>query len=337
MKILFVWTGVTSYMADCWRRLAAAEGVALKVVVENVHSGRAFDAAHVLRGIDCILVDGGSEMDNAAMNGLVHGWIPDVVFAVGWHSRVVRALVHRSDWSEIPKVCCFDMPWRWSVRCIAARWVLHGFIRKYAAAYVPGRICARYARWLGFPWIETGLFSIESSKLRSVPAAGSRKGFLYVGRYSSEKRIDIIEKAYSRYRELGGTWSLDCYGQGGRFVQPEEMPGIYASHACLLLASAFDPWPLVALEARTAGCDVIMSNRCGNRFELPGVYVVRFGNVEAMARAMIDVEAKYNRHEGRSEELQSAVEDLDKYDCATWAKRTLRLANELTNGGGRHE
>ena len=25
MKILFVWTGVTSYMADCWRSLQAEE------------------------------------------------------------------------------------------------------------------------------------------------------------------------------------------------------------------------------------------------------------------------------------------------------------------------
>ena len=329
MKILFVWTGLTSYMADCWRRLASVDGVELKVVVENVDSGRAFDAERVLAGLDFVLVGDGSA-HGCAVDGLLAGWRPDVVFAVGWHSLVVRGLVKRSEWRGIPKVCCFDMPWRWSLRCVVARWVLHSFLRNYSAAYVPGRICAKYAAWLGFHRIETGLFSIDETKLRRPNPATRREGFLYVGRYSSEKRMDLVEKAHGRYRELGGTWTLDCYGQGGRFVQPDEMPGIYASHACLLLASAFDPWPLVALEARTAGCGVIMSDRCGNRFELPGVRVVKFGDVEAMARAMVEFERRMGSEDGTG-----ADEVLAKYDCGAWAKRTLGLAAELTKGGER--
>ena len=331
MKVFFAWTGVAGYMADCWRRLAASGGVELKVVVEDVHSGRAFDARNVLRGLDCVLVDGGPAGIAAACS-FVGGWKPDVVFAVGWHSAVVRSFATRKDWRDVPKVCCFDMPWRWSLRCVAARWVLRSFLRNYRAAYVPGRVCARYAKWLGFRRVEKGLFAIDGSKLRSVRADVPREGFLYVGRHSSEKRMDIVEKAYRRYRELGGTWTLDCYGQGGKFAQPDEMPGIYASHACLLLASAFDPWPLVALEARTAGCCVIMSDRCGNRFELPGVNVVKYGDVEAMAGAMVDEEGKWKMGEARFE-----AEALVEYDCAAWAERTLRLASELTKGGAGHE
>lgn len=330
VRILFVWTGVTSYMTDCWRRLAAVEGVELKVVIENVHSGRAFDAGRVLDGLDSVIVQGGSGEAGraAALDAFLARWTPDVVFAVGWHSRVVRELVLRPDWRSIPKVCCFDMPWRWSVRCIAARWVLHPFIRHYSAAYVPGRLCARYAKWLGFPFVEKGLFSIDGAKLRAAATGGPREGFLYVGRYSSEKRVDLVESAYQRYRELGGTWALDCYGQGGRFAQPDEMPAIYASHACLLLASAFDPWPLVALEARTAGCDVIMSDRCGNRFELPGAVVVKFGDVESMAQAMVEIESRKGADGGMA--MEGA---LAKYDCGAWAERTLGLAAELTKGG----
>lgn len=52
MKILFVWTGVTSYMADCWRELSSRPGVELKVVVEAAPSGRHFDAAQILSGLD---------------------------------------------------------------------------------------------------------------------------------------------------------------------------------------------------------------------------------------------------------------------------------------------
>ena len=330
MKILFVWTGLTSYMADCWRRLHAAADVELKVVVDNVHSGRAFDAERLLGGLDYALVDGGKNYfeDVAAFLG---GWTPDIVFAVGWRSPVVRRLVERADWRGVPKVCCFDMPWRWSLRCIAARWVLRPFLRRYAAAYVPGRICAKYAGWLGFPRVEKGLFSIDQSRFRAAAAAAEgtpRKGFLYVGRYSDEKRVDLIERAHELYRARGGTWPLDCYGQGGRFAQPDEMPRIYAEHACLVLASAFDPWPLVVLEAVTSGCEVIASDRCGNRFELPGMRVVRFGDVDAMARAMAEVEKEGGRRR-RAEDDRTT-----DYDCETWAKRTLRIARDMVEKGG---
>ena len=35
MKVLFIWTGVASYMADCWRVLANSESVELKVVIAD--------------------------------------------------------------------------------------------------------------------------------------------------------------------------------------------------------------------------------------------------------------------------------------------------------------
>ncbi len=333
MKVLFAWTGVTSYMADCWRRLQSLYGVELKVVVENVHSGSAFEAERVLGGLDFALVEGGARGD--AADRLLDGWRPDVVFAVGWRSLLMRDLVRRRDWRDVPKVCCFDMPWRWSLRCVAARWVLRPFLRNYAAAYVPGRVCARYARWLGFGRVEMGLFSIDFERIGAGRAERRREGFLYVGRYSGEKRVDIVENAHRLYRERGGTWNLDCYGQGGKFVQPDEMPRIYAEHACLLLASAFDPWPLVALEARAAGCDVVMSDRCGNRFELPGVRVVAYGGAEAMADEMLRVEhARKSRGDAASCGLETACGGIEKYDCREWAGRTLRLANELVKGKG---
>ena len=303
MKILFAWTGVTSYMADCWRELSRLSGVELKVVVEDVDSGKEFDRAQVLAGLD----------------GDIDGWRPDVVFAVGWRSRLVRGIVTRPDWRDVPKVCCFDMPWRWAPRCIAARWVLRPFLRNYVAAYVPGALCARYAKWLGFRDVRTGLFSIDVDRFRAARAGAARTGFLYAGRQSGEKRIDLIEAAHRRYRELGGTWPVDYCG-GLNFVKPEDMPALYASHACLVLASAFDPWPLVVLEAKASGCEVIMSDRCGNRFEL-GARVVRFGDVEGMARAMLDVE--------RGPARAGMEQALDFWSCAQWARRTLSFAEEI--------
>lgn len=305
MKILFVWTGVTSYMADCWHELQRQAGVELKVVVEDAESGKEFDRAKVLEGLDDDLTD----------------WCPDVVFAVGWHSELVRRMVTRADWKDVPKICCFDMPWRWGIRCLAARFVLRPFLRNYVAAYVPGETCARYARWLKFPRVHKGLFSIDMRRFEMRSASWTRADFLYVGRHSPEKRLDLIRKAHARYRDLGGTWGLDIFG-GPNFVSPGELPRIYARHACLVLASEFDPWPLVALEAKAAGCDVILSDRCGNRLEL-ACQVARYGDVDSLAEMML------------REELLFPVfprQNLEMWDSPTWARRTLDLAKEAVHG-----
>ena len=354
MKILFVWTGVTSYMADCWRELRRWDGVELKVVVEQVVSGKEFDVEKVLSGIDCTVVRNGD-----CSVELVPGWCPDVMFAVGWHSKVVRRFVSRRDWREVPKVCCFDLPWDGSFRRILARWVLAPFLRLYSAAYVPGVACEKYARWLGFCKIFKGLFSIDGQAFASAVSDAPRRGFLYMGRFAEEKRIDVLIAAFARYRALGGTWTFDLYGSGTMkpmleqlidricdgqdarrpslaslqeakcrlhdFVQPDEVPRIYAEHGCLVLASDFDPWPLVVLQACANGMPVVVSDRCTNYPELVrgnGI-VCPTGDVEAMAQAMLRVEhGEVNGEAGR--------ELSEPYDKVRWCERTLAICREVS-------
>jgi len=330
MKVLFVWTGVTSYMADCWRELAAQTGVELKVVVESVASGRDFDAAKVLDGLDHAVV---AEGEVVAARAFIGEWRPDVIFAVGWHSQVVRSVVKDSRWRKVSKVCCFDLPWDGSLRRILARWVLWPFLRHYAAAYVPGEACERYAKWLGFKRIVKGLFAIDTQKFAAVD--GSRQGFLYLGRFSEEKRLDVLVNAYHRYRELGGKWTLDLYGRGDvadsalsglngvavhEFVQPEGVPALYAAHGALVLTSDFDPWPLVALQACANGMPVIASDSCMNRPELfrDNAVICPAGDIESFAAAMLKVErGEIDGESGR----QLAV----PYDCRVWARRTIDI------------
>ena len=309
MKILFVWTGVTSYMADCWRELARKPDIELKVVIERHSSGAEIDVSKTLSGFDVQVVSMSDEVT-------LGEWMPNVIFAVGWHSKTVRTVVTSAKYQAIPKVCCFDMPWRWQLRCIAARWVLHPFLRKYSAAFVPGERAARYAQWLGFRKIHKGLFSLDTSRFANEPG---KQGFMFIGRNSQEKRIDVIKAAYELYKRNGGRWGLDIYG-GSNFVQPSEVPNLYCTHACLLLASSFDPWPLVMLEATSAGLMVIASDRCGNVEEL-GARDVPYGNISAMADAMMDAERGVFTAAGR----QSAAQ----YDCRVWADHVMSICCEL--------
>ena len=310
MKILFVWTGVTSYMADCWRELSNRDGIELRVVIVLHVSGSEIDVGGVLRGFDVSVVDDGCVPE-------LGEWIPNIVFAVGWHSSSVRRIVKSRQLHSVPKVCCFDMPWRWKLRCLFARWVLGGFLRRYDAAFVPGARALRYAKWLGFGKIYKGLFSLNAQRFNGTPG---KKDFMFIGRNAPEKRIDLLNEAYSLYRKMGGSWSFDIYG-GSNFVQPSEVPNLYKNHACLLLASSFDPWPLVMLEATAAGLMVVASNRCGNVEEL-GAKSVRYGDPQEMAEAMIRVERGEIQPAGRSV--------AQRYDSAAWADRVQKICDDLT-------
>jgi len=319
MRIAFVWTGLTSYMADCWRQLVAEIDVELKVWVDVSSAAAqavAFDAEKVMRGLDWEAVKGEEQEVKIA------AWQPDIIFAVGWHSQICRAVVKDSSLKDVPKICCFDMPWRWKLRCLIAPLVLGRFLRGYRAAFVPGAVCARYAKWLGFKRIYKGLFAIDTKRfLGSKTSTRAQRGyFLYIGRNSSEKRLDDIRAAHRLYREQGGKLELRMYGKGleGGFVQPEEVPGLMKGAAAFVLASDFDPWPLVLLEAMSAGCPIVASNRCTNRPELGKNWrVFKVGDVKALMREMVEIE----RHSG-----ERPVEDVVKeYDCATWVKRVREV------------
>lgn len=341
MRILFVQTGIPCCLADCWRALRRQEGVELRIVIMCVDADSSIDVKKALQGLDYVLFPpaafdrcDAAEIRRRISAALPEAFRPDVVFATGWHSRAVRAMVTDAALTETPKVCCLDMPWRWKFRCIAARFVLRSFLRHYDAVYVPGRLAAVYAKWLGFRRIFKGLLSIDVAKFSSAGEANERSGFLYVGRFAPEKRLDLLCRAYERYRALGGTWSLDLYGAGDAiplpssrllhpsvhpFVQPDELPQVYRSHACLLLTSERDAWPLVMLEARAAGLEVIASDRCGNCDEL-GAFKVKYGDVGQMARQMLAVERGARNPAGG---------DLASYDCPSWAVRTLEIAREV--------
>ena len=313
MKILFVWTGVTSYMADCWRELAAHPGVELKIIIEPHVNGRELNREQVLAGLDAVVADSSGQAWDA-----LSGYTPDILFAVGWHSHLVRDFV--AHFADVPKVCCMDMPWRPKLRCILARIVLGRYVRRFQGAFVPGAAAARYAHWLGFKCVWKGLFGIRTDRFAQSgyepPHHPNRRGFIYVGRNSPEKGLDFLRSAYTRYREQGGTWPLDFIGGAGRFVQPDELGAVYRQSACLVLASSFDPWPLVVLEAKAAGLLAIVSDRCGNADEL-GAVKVPFGDIESLADALAAAE--------KSELEWREGAPASVYDVTAWTDRVLAI------------
>ena len=312
-------------MGDVWRALAAETDVDLKVVVA-VHrqEGTEFVATDVLRGLDYTLVDAEEDFDPSTL-----GFTPDVVFSVGWHAKPCRAVVTYASWKAVPKICCFDLPWRRKLRCLVAPLVLGRFLRGYSAAFVPGEACARYAKWLGFRAIYRGLFSIDVERFGRRPDGADRRPevrdhFLYIGRNSDEKRIGDLRAAYRLYRECGGKLGLKLHGKGleDGFLAPDRIPGAMREAAAVILPSAFDPWPLTLLEAMSAGCPVIASDRCMNRLELGKNWrVFRCGDVEALAGEMARMEREGLSEAAREENLELARQ----YDCSRWVGRVREV------------
>ena len=314
MKVLFVWSGLTGYMGDCWRELAKRDGVELKVAVDlsETHFGGGFKAEDVLSSLDW-------------SQELPSEWIPDVVFTVGWHNSLCReAALKYSKLQTLNSklICCFDMPWEWRLRKVAARFVLWRYLRQFDAAFVPGVSAARYARWLGFAEAKVfrGLFATNTRRFEGQRKGGG--GFLYVGREVPEKGIDVLQDAHERYRAQGGKWSLKIVNG----VSPDELGAVYADADCFVLASRWEPWGVVLVEAAAAGLPIICTDKCGARHEVVNGngLVVKAGDVDAMAEAMLKVE---RGGAGVSPELGKEL--AVPYSCEAWADRVVSICNGL--------
>lgn len=314
MKILFVWSGLTGYMGDCWRALAVQDGVELKVSVDlgEKYFGGGFDADAVLRGLDWAAE-------------LPADWRPDIVFTVGWHNALCRSAALRKDWRDVPKVCCFDMPWRRSLRCLVARFVLGRYLHLFDAAYVSGASAAKYARWLGFRKVEQGLFSTDLSRFDAPHIGG--QGFLFVGRNVRDKGLDVLREAHRLYQVRGGTWGLRIVNG----VQPSELGDIYRAADCFVLPSRWEPWGVVLAEAAGAGLPIICTDRCGARLEVvrENGIVVPSEDAEALSRAMARL-SQLPPEERAS--MGAWGRSLSQpFDCTAWAARTQSLAKSLVN------
>lgn len=309
-KVLFVWPGLTGYMGDCWRELASRAGIELKVVVDlaDRQYGAGFVAEEVMRGLDW-------------SGSLPKEWSPDIAFIVGWRNALCRLAACLPALQHVPKICCFDMPWELRVRKIMARFILHSYLNKFAAAYIPGKVSRKYAKWLGFEKIYEGLFATNLNRFANLHK-GNRAGFLYVGRDSVEKGTSILKAAHRLYREQGGAWDLKIVTG----LSPSQIAEVYGESGAFVLASLWEPWGVVLAEAAGAGLPIICTDKCGARHEVlrDGINgkVVRANNVQELAAAMHEAESgKFNGEVGKTLAAD--------YGCAPWADRVIKICEEL--------
>ena len=357
MNVVFCWTGVTPAMVACWRAFAARPGVRLKLLIELPRrSDTAFDASTVLAGLDCTLRYSDEPLDRPALEHDVAAFRPDVIVVLGWRSPMCRAVAESPALGTVPKIFAFDMTFHWSLRKLLAPLVLRRYLKRFKAALVTGARSASYARFLGFPAaaVETGLIGLdtaayEAARLAVPEAERYPRQFLSVGRYAPEKRLDLLMAAYARYRSrVADSWGLTCAGMGPEksrlagqpgvtdlgFVQPDELPGLFARHSCFVIASDYDPWPLVIAEALASGMPVICTDACGSHVELvqpPGNgpangIVCPTGSVASLAQAMEQI------HTHAADLLAMGARGIAAaapYSADAWATRFTALCQRM--------
>lgn len=327
MKILYVWPGLTGYMGGSWRALARQADV--RIFIDGEGLGQNFDE-RVMSGLAWERVSEADVLAKAQAYG------PDVIIVVGWHRCVPRLLAFAPELADVPKLLVMDMPWRWSLRCLAARFVLHRYVRRFRGILVHGAPSARYARWLGFADKDIHrhcICGIETSRFAGTGRAGvgpddegvvvtrKRTGFLFVGRKVPEKGIDVLKAAYEMYRQRGGTWTLDIPD----WIDPEDVPQAMREHACLVLPSRWEPWGVVVAEAKAAGMAVIVSDQVNARLDIPCEGVFPSGNAVRLAEEMLKVERLGT----------SAQADVSFWDSERWAERVKLICAEVTTADRR--
>jgi glycosyltransferase involved in cell wall biosynthesis len=288
LKVVFCWSDISGYMAACWRALNDSAEVEVFVIAFQALTETAF-GDRLMQGIPSRLLDLEARQDATSIERLVSAEHPDVIVVCGWLHQPYCKLVSAPEFRDTAFVMGMDTPWKDNWRQRLAPIFLRAYLQRMDRVVVTGERSWQYAKRLGIAAdrIDRGLYGIDYNSW--LPLWSQRvqadwpRSFLFVGRYSSVKAIDILIQAYQDYRDrVADPWDLVCCGQGDLksqlagtagiidrgFLQPAQMESIWRSAGAFILPSRFDPWPLAIVEAAAAGLPIICTDVCGSAVEV---------------------------------------------------------------------
>ncbi len=341
-------------MAACYRALHARAGVRLSVYSFRLGQTHEDYEDEVAADLPWQFLTRDQWQVQEHLASILQREKPDAVFLPGWSYRACNGLLRNGAFSSIKFVMGSDQPWwgAWRQRLNALR--VRRVLRRVDRFVVPGERGWQCIRNLGVPEskIHRGAqYGVDDTAWRPLweqrtnRPDGWPRQFLYVGRFVSEKALDLMLDAHGRYRSRhADAWPLSCCGQGPMadlveaapdvrnhgFVQPAEMPAVFAAHGVLINAARYDPWPLVIVEACASGMPVIASEACGSVVEVVRPYhnglTVPTGDTDALARAM----SWAHEHHERLPQMGLNGQTLAAaFSAEAWADRWEQMLAEL--------
>ncbi len=353
-RIAFIWSYISGYMAACWRAMHARGEVDLLVgALRPTKKNHVSFKDDLMEGFPSILWNDDEFGNQEAVIDRVAAHKPDAVVICGWAYPTMTAMVGHPKLRGAKFIMGMDTPYLGTLRQHMGRYAKRTLFQKLDHVVVTGERCHRLARVLGFPEskITRGVYGIDFShwsplleQRRALPG-GWPKSFVYMGRYIPEKAIDVMLAGYTQYRQAhNDPWPLTCMGMGPfdaqisatpgvrnlGFVQPADQPAHLLESGVFILASRFDPWPLVVVESCAAGLPIICTDACGSAIELVRTYyngrIVPTEDPASLARAMSWM---HRNHHLLPEFGRRGREFAAAYSTEAWCDRWTNLVEEL--------
>lgn len=300
-------------MNACLKSLAAKPHVELLVSwIKPNHSEAPFNISQFSWNKRTHWCDDMPDFDN--LDPALEQFNPDIILITSWHIPAYRQLAKK--WrGRTVRVLAMDNQWNGTLKQWAGWLVAPWYVRPlYDRVFLPGQRQEKFANILGFPssLVSMGLYSCDHAKFASSYETlkhikAPPEAFIYIGRLSQVKGIDILASAYNSYRQQSKKpWPLIILGAGPEkhllenidgivfrgFVQPDDLPDQMLDAGCLLLPSSYEPWALVVHEAVTAGQAVICSDAVGAADDLVRLgkngYIFESNNAAQLAEMMLD-------------------------------------------------
>lgn len=310
MRVAILWKQLSGYASASFAALQH-QGADLLLVHRAATGDAPFDDGAL--ALECAGHAWSDAPDEAKLRAELDRFAPEVLLVISWdvgaYRRISRAMAGR-----MLRVLCMDNSWLGTPKQWAGRLASPAVIRPcYDVAFLPGERQAAFARRLGFGDDEIlwGLYTCDHPTFDAIADGrdgAPPPGFLFVGRLVESKGADVLAAAYRAYRQATeDPWPLLVSGTGPMagvfagiggvemlgFVQPSDLPAVFARAGCLVTPSRFEPWGVVIHEAASAGLPVVCSTACGasTRLVLDGYNgaVVPSGSPERLAEAMARV------------------------------------------------
>lgn len=358
MRVALLWTDLSGYMDACFRTLARRGGVELFVANRRPARDAPFDES-LFAWMENRL-QWQDEVEAGSLIRRLEQFRPEVILCSNWHYRGYRHAMRRFKGRAV-RIFTSDRPWMGNSRqwmgVLASRFYLRPLCE---AIFVAGERQVAWARKMGFRQerIFQGLLTCDHEKFAAVGRArqetAEARAFVYVGRFTECKGLDVLASAYRQYRmATDAPWPLRCYGTGRLrnllegiegleirgFCQPGELPEELGQASCLILPSSYDGWGIVVHEAAAAGMAVIVSDAVGASAHLVrhghSGYIVSAGDAEELAQAMLRYSAldEDKRREMGENSYRLSLQFTPEHWADTLLSRSAELKAHLGGGG----
>ena len=339
--------GYSGYSTACWRALANIPDVELVVYTPQTTYPYRDD---ILAGLNVKVLNASVFADVQGVCNNIVDEKPDAITIGGWSSPAFKALAYDARLREVRKLVAIDSMWTGSVRQIAARWVLHGFVKRLDGVIVAGERGRQFARWLGFRnrqiftstyGYDAAIFDPVYELRRGLPEWPRR--FCFVGRYAHVKGLDTLLAAYHVYRErVADPWELHCFGKGTitlegmglfdhGFIQPKDLPEALKEQGVFVFPSIHEPWGVALAEAAGTGLPLICSDAVASGVDLVRNHyngiVFPADDVERLVDALVWMHEHTNELSIMGRRSQSYA---GAYTPKVWAARWLDACSRRT-------